>query len=95
MVEAQVSVRALGANDGLAAVAVINTAAEWYVEFLTSSELQEPEMTFDSWEEEALRMTWYGAFDGVDLVGVVGLEYAGHAAHFRHADSASSSARRV
>jgi GNAT superfamily N-acetyltransferase len=30
-------------------------------------------------------MTWYGAFDGVDLVGVMGLEYASAAALLRHA----------
>jgi len=83
--EAQVFVRPLGASDGLAAVTVINTAATWYAEFLAPSEVHEPEMTLESWEEEARRMTWYGAFDGVDLVGVVGLEYAGDAVLLRHA----------
>jgi GNAT superfamily N-acetyltransferase len=83
--EAQVLVRALGASDGLAAVTVINTAAEWYAEFLPASEVDEPEMTLDSWAGEARRMTWYGAFEGGELVAVMGLEYVGDAALFRHA----------
>jgi GNAT superfamily N-acetyltransferase len=83
--EAQVIVRALDASSALAAVTVINTAAEWYAEFLAPSEVHEPEMTLESWAEEARRMTWYGAFDGVDLVGVMGLENAGDAVLFRHA----------
>ena len=78
-------VRALGASDGLAAVTVIKTAATWYAEFLSPSELHDPEMILESWAEEAQRLTWYGAFDGVDLVGVMGLEYAGDAVLFRHA----------
>jgi GNAT superfamily N-acetyltransferase len=83
--ETQVIVRALGAGDGPAAVSVINTAAEWYAEFLAPSEVHGPEMTLESWAEETRRMTWYGAFCGVDLVGVMGLEYAGDAALLRHA----------
>jgi GNAT superfamily N-acetyltransferase len=83
--EAQALVRVLVASDGPAAVTVINTAAAWYAEFLAPAEVQEPEMTLDSWHEEARRMTWYGAFGGVDLVGVMGLEYAGDAVLFRHA----------
>jgi GNAT superfamily N-acetyltransferase len=83
--KAQMMVRALGASDARAAVTVINAAAKWYAEFLTPSEVHEPEMTSESWVEEARRMTWYGVFDGVDLVGVMGLEYAGDAALFRHA----------
>jgi len=83
--EAQVIVRALGASDGLAAVAVINSAAKWYAEFLAASEVHGPEMTLVSWAEEAQRVTWYGAFDGIDLVGVMGLEYAGDAVLLRHA----------
>lgn len=83
--QAKVSVRSLEASDGLAAVTVINTAAEWYAEFLDPSEVHEPEMTLESWAEEARRMTWYGAFDGNDLVGAMGLEYAGDAVLFRHA----------
>ena len=82
---AQTIVRTLGAGEGSTAVAVINTAAEWYAEFLTPSEIHEPEMTLGGWAEEARRMTWYGAIDGVDLVGVMGLEYAGDAALLRHA----------
>lgn len=85
MDEAQMMVRALGPRDRPAAMAVINTAAEWYAEFLPPSEVHEPEMTLHGWAEEARRMTWYGAFDGVDLVGVMGLEYAGGAALLRHA----------
>jgi GNAT superfamily N-acetyltransferase len=83
--EAHVIVRALEASDGLAAVTVINTAAKWYAEFLAPSEVHEPEMTLESWAEEARRMTWYGAFDGVDLVGVMALEYTRDAVLFRHA----------
>ena len=64
---------------------VVNTAAEWYAEFLAPSEVDEPEMTLDGWAEETRRMTWYGAFDGVDLVGVMGLEYVGGAVLLRHA----------
>jgi GNAT superfamily N-acetyltransferase len=83
--DAQVIVRALWASDGHAAVTLINTAAEWYAEFLSPSEVHEPEMTLGRWAREAQRMTWYGAFDGGDLVGVMGLEYAGDAALLRHA----------
>jgi GNAT superfamily N-acetyltransferase len=83
--EAHVIVRALDASSEVAAVTLINTAAKWYAEFLAPSEVHEPEMTLESWAEEARRMTWYGAFDGVDLVGVMGLEYAGDAVLFRHA----------
>jgi GNAT superfamily N-acetyltransferase len=64
---------------------VINTAAEWYAEFLPPSEVHEPEMTHESWATEAQRMTWYGAFEGADLVGVMGLECVSRAALFRHA----------
>ena len=78
-------VRSLGENDRGAATAVINASAEWYREFLPPSELHEPEMTLTTWAEEARRMTWYGAFDGANLVGVVGLEYARDAALLRHA----------
>lgn len=85
MGKAQVTVRALDASDGFAAVAVINSAAKWYEEFLPPSEVHEPEMTLESWAAEARRLTWYGAFDDVDLVGVMGLENAGDAVLFRHA----------
>ena len=83
--DAQLIVRTLGASEGHTAVAVINTAAEWYAEFLPPAEIHEPEMTLGGWAEEARRMTWYGAFDGTDLVGVMGLEHAGDAALLRHA----------
>ena len=85
MDDARVIVTTLGASDGHAAVTVINAAAEWYAEFLPLSEVHEPEMTLEDWTEEARRMTWYGAFDDVDLVAVMGLEYAGDAALVRHA----------
>ncbi len=78
-------IRALTARDGAAAVAVINTAAEWYREFLGTDEIHEPEMTLDQWLAEASRMTWYGAFEGDDLVAVMGLEYVSDVALFRHA----------
>lgn len=81
--DSRVTVRRLEGNDGAAAVAVINAAAAWYAEFLP--ELEEPEMTVDSWTAEAARMTWFGAFDEADLIGVMGLEYAGDAVLFRHA----------
>ena len=85
MEQDQLSIRALTARNGDAAVAVINTAAEWYREFLGTDEIHEPEMTFDEWLAEARRMTWYGAFEGDDLVGVMGLEYVSDVALVRHA----------
>lgn len=85
MSTADLKVRALGPDDGPAAIAVINAAAEWYAEFLPPAELHGPEMTLESWSAEAQRMTWHGAFDGADLAGVMGLEYADDVALFRHA----------
>lgn len=85
MSEAKVNVRTLESVDGPAAVTVINTAAAWYAEFLPAAEVGEPEMTVAVWEREAHRMTWYGAFDGDQLVGVMGLEYVDDAALLRHA----------
>jgi GNAT superfamily N-acetyltransferase len=79
------TIRSLTMDDQGAAVTVINAAAEWYREFLPPDEPHNPEMTDDEWETEARRMTWYGAFEGNALVGVMGLEYAGDAALFRHA----------
>ena len=64
---------------------MINTAAEWYREFLGTDEIHEPEMTLDEWLAEARRMTWYGAFEGDDLVAVMGLEYVSDVALMRHA----------
>lgn len=78
-------IRALAPGDRGAALAVINAAAEWYREFLPPEELHGPEMTPASFEAEARRMTWYGAFAGGDLVGVMGLEYVGDVALLRHA----------
>lgn len=85
MAELDVSVRVLEQADGPAAVAVINAAAAWYAEFLPPTEVGDPEMTVASWDEEARRMTWYGAFSGGELVGVMGLEYVDDVALFRHA----------
>ena len=42
-------------------------------------------MTLDQWLAEARRMTWYGAFEGDDLIAVMGLEYVSDVALFRHA----------
>jgi GNAT superfamily N-acetyltransferase len=82
---ARPQIRALTADDRDASLAVINTAARWYHEFLPPEEFHDPEMTPAQWEAEAQRMTWYGAFvDGV-LVGVMGLEYVRDVALLRHA----------
>lgn len=81
----RVTIRALRAADGGTAVALINEAAAWYAEFLPPEELHGPEMTLEAWRAEGQRMTWYGAFEGADLVGVVGLEPADDAVLFRHA----------
>ena len=85
MQQDQLSIRTLAARDGEAAVAVINTAAEWYREFLGTDEIHEPEMTLDEWRAEARRMTWHGAFEGDDLVAVMGQEYVSDVALVRHA----------
>lgn len=79
------TIRALDPSDRDRAVAVINRAAEWYREFLPPEESTGPEMTDDDWDAEAARMTWYGAFDGNDLIGVMGAEYVGPVALLRHA----------
>lgn len=76
-------IRVLTDADGPAAVAVINVAAGWYAEFL--GELDEPETDLDEWLAEGARMTWYGAFEGGELVGVMGLEYVDDVVLFRHA----------
>jgi GNAT superfamily N-acetyltransferase len=78
-------IRALAAADRDAALAVINTAARWYREFLPAGELHDPEMTPAQWEAEAQRMTWHGAFMEGALVGVMGLEYVKDVALLRHA----------
>jgi RimJ/RimL family protein N-acetyltransferase len=79
------TVRPLEDPDGEAAVEVINAAAAWYAEFLPPAELHGPEMSLSEWRQEAVRMTWYGAFDGAKLLGVMGLEYVDDVALFRHA----------
>ncbi len=82
---AQLEIRALLAPDRGAALAVINTAAHWYREFLPAGEFHDPEMTPAQWDAEARRMTWYGAFIGGTLIGVMGLEYVKDVALLRHA----------
>lgn len=79
------SIRPLGPADREVALAVINAAAGWYREFLPPEHLHGPEMTPVLWDEEARRMTWYGAFVGGELVGVMGLEYVKDVALLRHA----------
>jgi len=81
----QVTIRALTAADRDAAVNVINVAARWYQDFLTPDELHDPEMTAAQWDEEALRLAWYGGFLDGALVGVMGLERSRDAALLRHA----------
>jgi GNAT superfamily N-acetyltransferase len=78
------SVRALTAADRDAALAVINTAARWYRDFLPPEEVHDPEMTPAQWEAEARRLTWYGAFAGERLVAVAALEPVRDAALLRH-----------
>jgi GNAT superfamily N-acetyltransferase len=78
-------IRPLTPGDRDAALAVINEAARWYREFLPPGDYHDPEMTPADFEAEARRMTWYGAFVGDALVGVVGLEYVRDAALLRHA----------
>ncbi len=81
----QLEIRALLAFDRDPALAVINTAARWYREFLPAREFHDPEMTPAQWDAEARRMTWYGAFIAGALVGVMGLEYVRDVALLRHA----------
>lgn len=78
-------IRVLTPADRTVALHVVNTAARWYGEFLPEAEVHDPEMTELDWDTEAARMTWYGAFDGDQLVGVAALEYQGAAALLRHA----------
>lgn len=81
----QPQIRTLLPADRDATLAVINTAARWYREFLPPEEFHDPEMTPAQWEAEARRMTWYGAFAAGALVGVMGLEYMQDVALLRHA----------
>ncbi|MEK7837261.1 MAG: GNAT family N-acetyltransferase [candidate division NC10 bacterium] len=79
-------IRPLTLADRDAAVAVINTAARWYRDFLPPEEVHDPEMTPAQWEAEGRRLTWYGAFVGAaTLVGVMALEYVRDVALLRHA----------
>lgn len=80
----RLSIRALAPGDRDAALAVINTAARWYRDFLPSEDVHDPEMTPEQWEAEARRLAWYGAFDGDVLVAVGGLEHVRDAALLRH-----------
>jgi len=79
-----VVIRRLSAADREAALAVINEAAHWYREFLPPAEYHDPEMTADEWDQEARRLTWYGAFVGGTLAGVGGLERVQDVALLRH-----------
>jgi GNAT superfamily N-acetyltransferase len=84
-VSQDLKLRALDPTDREQAVVVINTAADWYREFLPPDEAAGPEITADDWDTEATRMTWYGAFAGDGLVGVMGAEYVHGVALLRHA----------
>ena len=80
----QLKIRALVPGDRDAALAVINTAARWYRDFLPAADFHDPEMTPEQWEAEARRLAWYGVFDGDVLVAVGGLEHVRDAALLRH-----------
>ena len=79
------TIRELTSGDRNRAVEVINTAAEWYREFLPPEEIHSPEMDEAAWEAERRRMTWWGAFIDGELAGVIGSEPAGQAVLLRHA----------
>ena len=64
---------------------MINTAAGWYREFLPPGHQDTPEMDGAAWEAEARRMTWWGAFAGDRLVGVMGSEPLRDVTLLRHA----------
>ncbi len=80
-----IQIRLLTESDRGTALAVINTAARWYREFLPAEEYHDPEMTLDAWTKETKRLTWYGAFGPDTLLGVMGLEYVKDVALLRHA----------
>ena len=84
-VPSDIRIRQLTEGDREAALAVINTAARWYREFLPAEEYHDPEMTQDDWAKETKRLTWYGAFTPDALLGVMGLEYVKDVALLRHA----------
>ena len=79
-----VSLRALGAQDRAAALAVINESARWYEEFLPPEQLHPQEMTPAQFDAESARMNWFGAFAGAQLVAVMALEPRGELALIRH-----------
>ena len=79
-----VAIRLLTAADRDAALQVINAAARWYREFLPPEQVHDPEMTAAGWDAESRRLTWYGAFAGGELVGVMGLERVRDVALLRH-----------
>lgn len=79
------TIRTLSSADREAALGVINEAARWYHDFLPREEYHEPEMTPEDWDREARRLSWYGAFDRDELVGVMGLEYVRDVVLLRHA----------
>ena len=81
----RLNIRALTSGDRTRAVEVINTAAEWYQEFLPPEELHTPEMDEAAWETEARRMTWWGAFIDGELAGVMGSEPIREVVLLRHA----------
>ncbi len=79
------TIRPVTSSERGAALHVINTAAEWYREFLRSEEHRPTEMDEAGWDGETQRLTWWGAYlDGL-LVGVMGCEPAGDAVLMRHA----------
>lgn len=84
-VPSDIQIRLLTESDRGTALAVINTAARWYQEFLPTEEYHDPEMTPDDWDTEAKRLSWYGAFASDTLLGVMGLEYVKDVALLRHA----------
>ena len=77
----------LGDGDAPAAVAVINRAAAWYAEFLSTEEHNGEEMTESEWRTEGTRMQWWGARRAGVLVGVMGAEpvASGNVLLLRHA----------
>ena len=78
-------IRPLTSADRADALHVINTAARWYREFLPDEEFHDPEMTPADWDGEALRMTWFGAFEAGALIGVAAVEPIKDVALLRHA----------
>ncbi|MCY3540056.1 MAG: GNAT family N-acetyltransferase [bacterium] len=78
-------IRELTSDHRRTALEVINTAADWYRDFLPPEEVGGPEMDESDWDAEAARMTWWGVFlDDGTLVGVVGSEPIGEVVLFRH-----------